>query len=264
MEKTGYKIRYKGVYRLYRNGVLVNEIPYSLLDAFGDVPAITVEELELMTTPDIEARAALMIEHIAGRCSEFNVINNIIYPSAECMDEEDFMIGQIIDYAGIDGSWDTDKWLKCDGSTLSTNNYPELYAVIGRAWTDDGTDATHFRLPNLRGRVTLGHDETTSDNPKHATNSINVQNYRRVGNDGGTMSVNLTGSQNGPHTHDTEKFSRRGYPDESGDRTSNYYWISEATDPGNVGMLSIESSGSAMPHENRQPYAVVFKLIRYK
>jgi hypothetical protein len=78
MIKTGNKIRYKGVYRLYRNGALVSETPYSLIAAFGSEPAITVEELQEMTAQDIEARAAAMIEAIAGKCVNFEVINDPI------------------------------------------------------------------------------------------------------------------------------------------------------------------------------------------
>jgi hypothetical protein len=74
--KTGNKIRYKGVYRLYRNGVLVSETPYDLTDAFGSTPAITVEELQLMTAQDIEARAAAMIGAISGRCTNLEIIND--------------------------------------------------------------------------------------------------------------------------------------------------------------------------------------------
>jgi hypothetical protein len=65
-----------------------------------------------MTTDEIETRATAMIEAIAGECSDFEIINNVIYESGECSDEEEFMIGQIIDFAVKDGTWDTEKWLK--------------------------------------------------------------------------------------------------------------------------------------------------------
>ena len=35
-------------------------------------------------------------------------------------------------------------WLECDGSTLTTTNYPELFAVIGYTYGGSGTD---FDLP---------------------------------------------------------------------------------------------------------------------
>jgi hypothetical protein len=78
MRNAGDKIRYKGVYRLFRNGIPVQETPYDLTNAFGDTPAITVEELQMMTAQDIEARATAMIEAIAGKCGDFKVINDPI------------------------------------------------------------------------------------------------------------------------------------------------------------------------------------------
>lgn len=44
-------------------------------------------------------------------------------------------------------------YLLCDGSTLSKNNYPELYAVIGHYY---GGSGDNFKLPDLRGRTLLG------------------------------------------------------------------------------------------------------------
>jgi microcystin-dependent protein len=262
--KTGNAIRHRGVYRLYHNGATVSETPYNLTDAFGSTPAITLEKLQKMPAPMIEARAAAMINDIADRCYNFKIINNvIIYESDDCSDEEEFMIGQIIDYAGLDGKWDNTKWLKCDGSTVNVNDYPELYDVIGREWTDGGVSGTQFQLPNLRGRVTLGYDETAQSQPQDAAGTL-TKNYKAVGNIGGLTGVSLSKEQNGQHAHSTETFSRRGYPDGSGDRTDNYYFISRTNDPSHTTELTVNTSGNGAPHENRQPYAVVFKLIRYK
>jgi microcystin-dependent protein len=280
MEKTGYKIRYKGVYRLYRDGVVVKETPYSLLEAFGDVPAITVEELAVMTTPDIEARAALMIAHIAGRCSEFNVINDIIYPSAECVDEEDdFMIGQIIDYAGIENSWDTEKWMNCDGRIVAIADYPELYEVIGHEWTYDNiSSAVHFRLPDLRGRVNLGYDSNGKLTPrtegKTVTKIFNVvigekyiENYARIGNLGGEMTAELGTRHLPEHSHPLYiGCGNTRHSDDSRDYApaKNFAESYEALNDPEKWEGITGRTGANKPHENRPPYAVVYKLIRYK
>jgi microcystin-dependent protein len=267
-KKTGNRIRYSGVYRLYRNGVLVKETPYSLLDAFGNTPAITIEELELMTTQDIEARAALMIEHIADKCTEFNVINNVIYKSDECSEEEEFMIGQIIDFAGIKDSWDVEKWTECDGRIANVADYPELYAVIGKEWTHDTLPETQFRIPNLRGRVTRGIWPAMNETPRSSPD-VGVYNDGRVGNTGGSDTVRLVLSQIPSHNHGLKIFNVNAEHSDSG---HDYYpaQFIQNTKPTNTdrewtGETQYSGGGAGTDsHENRQPYAVVYKLIRYK
>jgi microcystin-dependent protein len=270
--KTGNKIRYKGVYRLYRNGVLASETPYNLTDAFGSTPAITVEELQLMTAQDIEARAAAMIQAISGKCNDFEVINNVIYKSDDCSDEEEFMIGQIIDFAGIEGTWDTDKWLDCDGRTLNTADYPELYGVIGREWTDASLSNDKFQLPYLGGRIALGFDRSSAELPRNSTDETAIDyNYGRVGNKGGFASVRLATRNMPKHNHELNIYNVNA---EHGDSGHDYYpaqYIQIAapagTDKSWTGETKYEggeNAQSAIRHENRQPYAVVRKLIRYK
>jgi hypothetical protein len=43
----------------------------------------------------------------------------------------------------------------CDGSEVLKTDYPDLYDEIGDLW-GDASDADHFRLPSLRGRVPVG------------------------------------------------------------------------------------------------------------
>ena len=44
-------------------------------------------------------------------------------------------------------------WKLCDGTSLSTTTYKELYAVIGNTY---GGNSSSFYLPNLKGRVPVG------------------------------------------------------------------------------------------------------------
>lgn len=47
-----------------------------------------------------------------------------------------------------------DGWLICDGASLLRANYAALFAVIGVIYGSE--DATHFALPDLRGRIPVG------------------------------------------------------------------------------------------------------------
>jgi microcystin-dependent protein len=283
-DKTGNKIRYNGVYRLYRNGLLVKETTFNLLNAFGSTPAITLEELEAMTTTDIETRASLMIEAINDKCNDFKLINNVIYNPGDCFGEnEETMVGQIIDFAGQIGTWDSTKWMECAGQLVSVLDYPELYQVIGREWTyDAGIPANKFNIPDLRGKVTLGVDENSPVTPRDSyfdytlpgESYVRKTNYGRVGNYGGRYEVKITQYELTNHRH--LMFAAEGATGApSGfDLTADQKVTANRELGGNLsyrmGKTKVEatlgltgSAGLGLPLENRQPYVVVYKLIRF-
>ena len=59
--------------------------------------------------------------------------------------------GMVVPYAG---STAPDGWLLCDGRTLQSDRYPELYAAIGTTYGQNKPGS--FKLPDLRGRVAAG------------------------------------------------------------------------------------------------------------
>jgi microcystin-dependent protein len=113
-------------------------------------------------------------------------------------------------------------------------------------------------VPDLRGRFVVGFDESKSNTP--ANNTTTSENYGKVGNKGGLREVALTVAQMPSHNHTTEKFSRKGYPDGSGDRTNNYYFIDGSR--GQDSSLVINSTGGNQAHENRPPYYVLAFIIK--
>lgn len=62
------------------------------------------------------------------------------------------MIGQVMMFAG---DYEPEGWLFCDGRQLAVADYELLFQVIGSAFGGDGT--IHFNLPDMRGRIPLGH-----------------------------------------------------------------------------------------------------------
>jgi microcystin-dependent protein len=63
------------------------------------------------------------------------------------------VIGEIITLAGSTNP-NPGNWLPCDGASLLRASYPDLFAAIGVVY--GSADGTHFTLPDLRGRVSLG------------------------------------------------------------------------------------------------------------
>lgn len=84
--------------------------------------------------------------------------------------------------------------LECDGSSLLRADYPALFAAIGAA---HGTaDATHFNLPDLRGKFARGYDHGAANDPNAAT--------RTAGATGGATGDNVGSIQDDAfesHTH---------------------------------------------------------------
>ena len=68
-------------------------------------------------------------------------------------------------------------WVLCDGSAVSNTKYPNLYAAIGDLWGTPNS-SSNFKLPNLKGRVPVGHDSTD-------------ENFGTVGGTGGAKSREL-------------------------------------------------------------------------
>jgi len=64
--------------------------------------------------------------------------------------------GVIMPFAGISDNI-PEGWLLCDGSLKKIEEYKRLYEIIGNAW-GTSTDATLFKLPDLRGQFLRGTD----------------------------------------------------------------------------------------------------------
>lgn len=78
-------------------------------------------------------------------------------------------------------------WHLCDGSLLPISSNAALYSLIGTNYGGDGRST--FALPDLRGRVMVGHGQVPS--------GIHYE----IGNYGGLENVTLSQNQMPPHSH---------------------------------------------------------------
>ncbi|MDR1129946.1 MAG: tail fiber protein, partial [Prevotellaceae bacterium] len=255
-------------YKRYEGDELVEEATKSLL---ADVePVLTESQYQMLNVSDVEIRGEKVIELFDIETTDFKIINNVTDVSAVCVDkeeeeeeEDDTVIGQIIDFAGIAGKWDEEKWTECDGATFNVVDYPELYDAIGREWTADSVPDGQFQVPDLRGRTNLGLDISKPVTPRDIT-TIGIlpptfDNNGRVGNIGGRAYYSLDITQMPEHVHTITRYT----PD-SGSNDRNYISGTRSAANAKTDSAPIGAAGGSWPVENRQPYAVVRKLIRYK
>lgn len=80
-------------------------------------------------------------------------------------------------------------WLLCDGSSVLRADYPELFTALGGASSPWGLpDATHFSLPDMRGRTPVGRDAAQAE-------------FDALGEAGGAKSHAVTVAELPSHNH---------------------------------------------------------------
>lgn len=94
-------------------------------------------------------------------------------------------IGTVLPYVGETAP---SNYLICDGSTVSTDDYPLLCNVVPSSWISGSGTVFKLTLPDLRKRVILG---------KYAGDST----YGTIGKTGGEETHKLTTSELASHTH---------------------------------------------------------------
>ena len=77
-------------------------------------------------------------------------------------------------------------WLLCDGSVIEQEDYPELFEVLAGNYGIISRE--EIRLPDLRGKVTVGKDSTDTD-------------FNTLGKTGGEKTHTLTVSEMPKHSH---------------------------------------------------------------
>lgn len=106
------------------------------------------------------------------------------------------MTGAVLDYAGTTAP---EGWLMCFGQSLLRSDYPNLFARIGT--TFGAADASHFSLPDYRGRVAAGRDDMGGVAAGRVTTAGAGIDGKTLGSAGGAETHTLTAAQMPTHTH---------------------------------------------------------------
>jgi microcystin-dependent protein len=113
-------------------------------------------------------------------------------------------------------------WLLCDGATYTETQYPELFAIIGRAFTDAAVPTGSFQVPDFQGRSPVGASATLARGSKIGSENVTahthpVAAHRHPIAHGHTAS---SGTESADHTHDFTGTGNAGF--DIVERTPNY------------------------------------------
>lgn len=137
-------------------------------------------------------------------------------------------------------------YLLCDGSSLLTTDYPELFAVIGYAF---GGSGSAFLIPDLVDRTVIGSSGTFA-----------------FGDTGGAPEVTLDTSQIPAHTHADSGHAHSiplvtSLPAQAGVGFAGDVTVPVVTSSTGVSFANNQNTGGDGAHNNMQPYMSLTYMI---
>lgn len=172
--------------------------------------------------------------------------------------QDDCMIGSIVSYATIDPP---NGCIECDGGTYNRVDYPMLYAALDPVFI---VDADTFTTPDLRGCTVIGAGTNVDSGTAYAMNER-----------GGEEEHELIETELPAHTHTTQPHTHTANPHSHGVSAAAPTAIAigpglpapsalplpTTTAPAAVVLLdtvvTVDSTGSDVPHNNMQPFVAL-------
>jgi microcystin-dependent protein len=148
--------------------------------------------------------------------------------------------GMLVPYAGPLGSIPS-AYLNCDGAAVSRSAQARLFGIIGTIW-GPGDGSTTFNLPNLIGKTLVGVD----------TAGTTLPGFTTEGHIGGEASHTLTVTEMPSHNH--------GFTNNN--PSVNNAQSGGSNPPGVAGGFATDFTGGGGAHNNVQPSAAIYWLIK--
>ena len=150
-------------------------------------------------------------------------------------------------------------WLLCDGSSLLRTDYARLFTAIGTTW--GSADGTHFNVPDYRGRTLIGAG-TGSGLTARTIGTQNIGEETHQLTTGELASHSHTISDGG-HTHTLPGYTQSdGYTAGRLAGGGNTQEVTATTSSSATGITGTNTAGSGTAHNNMQPSAVVYWIIK--
>lgn len=130
-------------------------------------------------------------------------------------------------------------YLACGGASLLRTDYTNLFNAIGTQF--GAVDATHFNLPNLRGRVPVAVDTAQAE-------------FNVLGKTGGAKTHTLTTAEMPSHSHTAPTSAN----------VSGTFEVAPVTPQGYdyIGGAPTGATGGGGAHNNLQPYIAMIYIIK--
>ena len=165
---------------------------------------------------------------------------------------ESAFVGTVSAYAGASDNL-PGGWLLCDGSEVSRDEYPRLFAAIGTAHGgEDG--ATTFNLPDYRGMFLRGVDNGAGNDPDGEGRSVGSVQDHAVGTHGHEI-------EDPGHVH---LLRQRGAASSAGSGGISATGRSTSfSDPAVTGITVTTPTGASVASETRPVNSAVNYIIKY-
>ena len=220
--------------------------PEAALDVRGDVQI--VGHAEIQGSAHINGDATIQGDaHVAGRIRDRT---GFVMP-----------VGAILAYGGSNAP---EGWLLCDGGRFDSQQFPELYAALGYRDT----------VPDLRSRFVVGAGGGYRVNDQGGKNEVGLE-VTHLPAHSHSAAVAETNIVNGGNSRETEykvmhpDTYNRGNVGDMGADYSVYDRNGESAQPLSWCInfkhshgITIDSTGSNTPHENRPPYYALTYIIK--
>ncbi len=159
-------------------------------------------------------------------------------------------------------------WLVCDGREVNRTTYSALFAIIGTRF-GNGDDENTFNLPDSRGRVPLGAQQSsgtsyycvgnTGGEETHTLSVDEMPSHNHGVNDSGHTHTQTTVNDDFNNSSSYPNYNTPSYPQYDG--TGSITWSS--TINSSTTGISIQNNGGSQAHNNMQPYIVFGNYFIY-